>query len=71
MLPTYLPTYLPTLVTEERLNVFLQIGTSWPLCLYFVNTDDSKNKHQIHRHLQSVRMLCSFKNQNLLSNEMG
>ena len=30
-----------------------------------------QNKHQIHQHLESVRKLCAFKNQNLVSNEMG
>ena len=25
-----------------------------------------QNKHQIHRHLQSVKMLCTYKNKNKL-----
>ena len=29
-----------------------------------------QNKHQIHWHLQSVKMLCAFKNQNLVCHEM-
>ena len=28
-----------------------------------------QNKHQIHRHLPSVQMLCAIKNQNLVSHE--